>query len=171
MNDKILELFQALFGKMLEWIIGPFADLETFVSLIYGSNDKYYGIFNEEQFGVVAQGMAVMQSIAVGIILISIIMAGMRISSSGINPSNRTSTFEYFKDLVIVALLFFNLSTIFELMFTVNSLFVTSFASAKDILEGGIAKQVETFVSKGVIGGLILGLCMLGLRSEERRVG
>lgn len=148
---------------MLEWIIGPFADLETFVELIYGGDEKYYGIFNEDQFGVVAQGMAIMQSISVAIILVSIIMAGMRISSSGINPSNRTYILEYMRDFLIVGLLFFNLSTVFEVMFNVNSWFVTSFASAKDIMEGGIAKQAESFVKQGVLGGLIIGLCMLGL--------
>lgn len=165
MNDKILDLFESLFGNMLEWIIGPFVDLYTWNELIYGKAGevKYFGVFNEAQWGVVAQGMAVMQSLSVGFILISIILAGMRISSAGINPSNRTYALEYFKDFIVVALLFFNLSTIFELIYSVNEMFVLSFSSAKEIMEGGIKEQVEPFIKQGVLGGLIIGLVMLGL--------
>ncbi|RHW35992.1 hypothetical protein D1B31_18055 [Neobacillus notoginsengisoli] len=165
MNDKIVSVFEALIAKVLGWFIGPFKDLDTFVDLIYGNikDAKYYGIFTEAQFGVIAQGMAVMQSLSVGIILISIVMAGMRIASSGINPSNRTYSLEYFKDFIIVALLFFNLSTIFELIFTVNSMFVSSFSSAKNIIDADIAKQAEAFSAQGVLGGLVIGLCLLGL--------
>ncbi|MEI2356263.1 hypothetical protein [Mesobacillus zeae] len=164
MNEKILKLFESLFDKMLDWFIGPFrGDLDTLHKLIYGGNEKYYGIFDEKQFGVVAQGMAVMQSITVAIILISIILAGMRIASSGINPSNRTYALEYFKDFIICALLFFNLSTIFELMFTVNSWFVTSFDSAKAVMDGDMFDKLEKFSDKGVLGTLVIGLVMLGL--------
>ncbi|MEH6988426.1 hypothetical protein [Cytobacillus firmus] len=165
MQDKIMDIFESLFEKMLEWILGPFKDLDTLKGLIYdtGKDEYYYGVFNEEQFGVIAQGMAVMQSLSVGFILVSIILAGMRISSSGINPSNRTYTFEYFKDFILVAILFFNLSTIFEIMYTVNEMFVSTFSSAKEIMDGDIAKQATTFLKQGVLGGLIIGLVLLGL--------
>lgn len=158
-----MELIQALIGKLLEWTIGPFVKLDTFNDLIYSNEEDYYGVFNEDQFGVVAQGMAVMQSISVVIILASIIVAGMRISSSGINPSNRNYTFEYFKDFALVALLFFNLSTIFEIIYDINDMFVSAFESSKNIMQGGIVEQTKTFVEQGVVGGLIIGLCMLGL--------
>lgn len=164
MQDKILELFKILFEKMWGWIYAPFkGDLDSLHTLIYKNEDKYYGIFNEDQFGVVAQGMAIMQSLAVGIILVSIIIAGMRISSAGINPSNRTSILEYFKDFIIVALLFFNLSTIFELIFAVNSMFVNGFASAKDMIDGDTLGKVDSFLDKGPIGGILIGLVLLGL--------
>lgn len=166
MNDKILDLFEALLDKLLGWFVGPFrGDLDTLHTLIYGSDngDLYYGIFDEKQFGVVAQGMAIMQSLSVGIILISIIIAGMRIASSGINPSNRTYSLEYFKDFVIVALLFFNLSTIFELMFTVNSMFVTSFDAVKTTMDGDVFDKMGSFSEKGPLGALVIGLVVLGL--------
>ncbi|USK41597.1 conjugal transfer protein TraG N-terminal domain-containing protein (plasmid) [Cytobacillus firmus] len=165
MQDKIMDIFESLFEKMLEWILGPFKDLDTLKGLIYdtGKEEYYYGVFNEDQFGVIAQGMAVMQSLSVGFILVSIILAGMRISSSGINPSNRTYTFEYFKDFILVAILFFNLSTIFEIMYSVNEMFVSTFSSAKEVMDGDIAKQATTFLKQGVLGGLIIGLVLLGL--------
>ncbi|MGS2779904.1 hypothetical protein ACVBAX_21435 [Robertmurraya sp. GLU-23] len=164
MQDKILDLFKILFEKMWGWIYAPFkGDLDSLNTLIYKNEDKYYGIFSEEQFGVVAQGMAIMQSLSVGIILVSIIIAAMRISSSGINPSNRTSAIEYFKDFIIVALLFFNLSTIFELIFAVNSMFVNGFSSAKAMIDGNTLDKVNTFFDKGVLGGLIIGCILLGL--------
>ncbi|QCJ45497.1 hypothetical protein FAY30_26525 (plasmid) [Bacillus sp. S3] len=166
MKDKILELFEDLIEKFLGWFVGPFrGDLDTLHTLIYGSDkrDLYYGIFDEKQFGVVAQGMAVMQSLSVGIILISIILAGMRIASSGINPSNRTYSLEYFKDFVIVALLFFNLSTIFEFMFTVNSMFVTTFDAAKTTMDGDVFDKMGAFTEKGPLGALVIGLVLLGL--------
>lgn len=164
MNDKIIALFETIFDKMLGWFIGPFrGNLDSLNTLIYKNEDLYYGIFDEKQFGVVAQGMAVMQSISVGIILISIIMAGMRVSSAGINPANRTSAIEYFKDFVIVALLFFNLSTIYGLIFDVNSMFVSAFSSAKDIIGGDLMDKAGNFMEKGPLGGLVIGLIMLGL--------
>jgi hypothetical protein len=166
LNDKILGLFEELFSTIWQWIIGPFKDLKSLSTLIYGdpNNGLVYGIFKTETFNnVIAPGMAAMQTLSASIILISIIMAGMKISSTGINPANRTYAIEYFKDLLIMGLLFFNLGTLFDLIFTVNSVFVNAFASGKELMDMDQLTDISTFQKNGVLGGLIIGLCLLGL--------
>ncbi|KZE68005.1 hypothetical protein AWM68_17695 [Fictibacillus phosphorivorans] len=165
-DDKIVDLIEMLLDKVIGWVVGPFrGNLDTLHTLIYGdgSTDLFYGVFDVKQFTVVSSGMALMQSISVGIILISIILAGMRISSAGINPANRTASFEYFKDFIVVVLLFFNLNVIFEVLYTVNSWFVLSFDSAKAITDGDIFDKTIDGAEKGPLGTLMIWLVLLGL--------
>jgi len=168
LDDKILDLFKSLFEKMLDWFVGPFqGELKSLKELIFQANMNdtalYYGVFDAKQWEVVKYGMAIIQSLSVGIILVSIIIVGMRISSAGINPSNRTAAIEYLKDFLIVGILFFNLSTLFELIFTVNSIFVTAFQTSNDFMNGNILEQLNPYSQKGPLGTLVIGLIMLGL--------
>lgn len=159
-----MDLFQTLFGKIWEWLLGPFKDLRGFKELIYGKDgdtDLAYGIFTLDEINnIYVPGMNAFVAIAVTAILVGIVFAGMKIASSGINPSNRTYVIEFFKDLVIVALVFFNLSTLYHIIFGVNYTIVELFAGTDKEL---IDMKDELDTSKGVLGELIIQLALLGL--------
>ncbi|MFT9496928.1 MULTISPECIES: hypothetical protein [Bacillota] len=164
LNDKIMDLFQALFGKIWEWLLGPFKDLRGFKELIYGKDgdtNLAYGIFTSDEISkIYTPGLNAFVALAVTAILVGIVIAGMRISSSGINPSNRTYVIEFFKDLLIVGILLFNLSTLYHVIFGLNYTIVNLFAGVdKELID--MKDSLDT--SKGVLGELIIQLSLLGL--------
>ncbi|PGT80578.1 hypothetical protein [Bacillus sp. AFS040349] len=164
-DDKIADLFKGLFPDIYEWIVKPFADLKTFPSLIYGKDGEdhlAFGTFTlEEMQNIYQPGMNAFVIIAVTGFLIAIIMAGMKISSAGINPSNRTYVIEFFKDLAIVAILFWNLSNLYTLIFGLNYTIVELFASVKEDSLAEMAYKLEP--GDDILGLIIINLCLLGL--------
>lgn len=160
----MMGLFQKLFGWLWEWLLGPFKDLRGFRELIFGKDkdvDLAYGIFTQSDINnIYMPGMNAFVAIAVTVILVGIVIAGMRISSAGINPSNRTYFFEFFKDLIIVTILLFNLSTLYHFIFGINYTIINVFASAdKELID--LKDKLDT--SKGVLGELLIQLTLLGL--------
>lgn len=159
-----MKLFQKLFGWLWEWLLGPFKELRGFKELIFGKDkdaDLAYGIFTQSDIEkIYMPGMNAFVAIAVTVILVGIVIAGMRISSSGINPSNRTYVFEFIKDLAIVTILLFNLSTLYFALFGINYSIINVFAGAnKELID--LKDTLDT--DKGVLGELIIQLTLLGL--------
>ena len=110
----------------LGWIIGPFR-LDTFGELIYGTEGEtlVYGVFTVDEINKIYVPGATAMFYFVGFaLLIGIIMAGMKVSSTGINPSNRTYVIEFFKDLLIVGIILFNLEHIYQILFSINNAIV-----------------------------------------------
>lgn len=159
-----MELFQTLFGKIWEWLISPFKDLRSFNDLIFGKSDDsnlIYGIFSSKEINdIYTPGFNVFMALSAIAILIGILIYGMKISSTTINPSNRTAIIEFFKDLLIVGLVLFNLDTIYGVIFGANYSIIDFFsAENKKLID--IKDSLDT--SNGVIGQLIIQLCLLGL--------
>lgn len=164
LGDKLAALFESLFGKLWEWIVTPFKDLPTFKNLIFGRDrdgDLAYGIFKTDEItNIFGPGVNVFMILAIFAILIGIILGGMKVSSTGINPSNRTYVLDFFKDLIIVGLVLFNLDTLYYIIFGLNYSIINVFGSAHEELFE-LKDSIET--GKGVIGWLIINLCLLGL--------
>ncbi|MGG1594749.1 hypothetical protein [Terribacillus saccharophilus] len=166
MLDGILEIFKTLFPTMYTWTIAPFLELRTIKGLIYGRDgdvDLAFGIFQEEELtNIYTPGMNMFVVLAVSALLIAIALGGMKISSSGINPSNRTYAIEFMKDLAIVGIVFFNLSTLYTIIFGINYTIVELFAGGGNNAE---IMEVKESIPAGedVIGQIIIGLCLLGL--------
>ncbi|WP_269919613.1 hypothetical protein [Caldifermentibacillus hisashii] len=164
LGDKLGALFESLFGDMWEWIVTPFKNLPTFKNLIFGRDgdgDLAYGIFKTDEItNIFGPGVKVFMTLAIFAILIGIILGGMKVSSTGINPSNRTYVLDFFKDLIIVGLVLFNLDTLYYIMFGLNYSIINVFGAAHEELFE-LKDSIET--GKGVIGWLIINLCLLGL--------
>jgi trimeric autotransporter adhesin len=164
LNDKIMDLFESLFGWIWKWLLGPFEDLRGFKELIFGNDGDEklpFGIFTTKEIeNIYMPGMNAFVALAVSTILIGIVISAMRISSAGINPSNRTYVIEFFKDLIIVALVLFNLSTLYHIILAVNYTIVNVFAAADKEL---IDLKEDLDASKGILGELIIQLALLGL--------
>ncbi|KAA6446990.1 type IV secretion system protein [Bacillus swezeyi] len=162
---KIGEVIQGLIASVWAWIIGPFKDLRTFEDLIYGKDKDEslaFGIFTDKELtGIFGPGVTAITILSITAILIGIIIWGMRISQSGINPSSRTRNIEFFLDLIIVALLFWNLPALYELLFGVNYTIVGLFDAAKDGELIKISDEIKN--NNDVLGNLIIQLCLLGL--------
>ncbi|OUM91091.1 type IV secretion system protein [Parageobacillus thermoglucosidasius] len=171
--DKIMDIFEALFNTLLGWIIGPFDDLNGIGELIYGRDgdqELAYGIFTLDEIEkIYLPGMNIFVALSVTGILVGIVIAGMRVSSAGINPSNRTIIIEFFKDLIVVGLVFFNLSTLYHVIFAINYTIVNAFKAgvkeqnSYDGLVDWVTGMFDSFADKGVLGGLFIALILLGL--------
>ncbi|MFB1100409.1 hypothetical protein [Terribacillus sp. JSM ZJ617] len=166
MLDGITDIVNSLISTMYTWLIAPFLELRTFKSLIFGKEedvDLAFGIFKEEELtNIYTPGMNMFVVLAVSALLIAIVMGGMKISSSGINPSNRLYAIQFMKDLAVVGILFFNLATLYTIVFTVNYTIVELFAGGGDNAE--IAKVKESVEGgEDIIGQIIIALCLLGL--------
>ncbi len=158
---------------MFEWIVAPFSNLRGIHGWIYGRDgdtELAYGIFTREEiFDIYQPGMNVFVAMAVTGILIGIVFGGMKIGSAGINPANRTFVFAFMKDLAIVAILFFNLSTLYTIVFGINYTIVNAFkADSEGFFEmpttwDELMELSEISSSNGVIGFLLIGLVLLGL--------
>lgn len=163
LNSKLTSFFESLFQKMWEWIVGPFKDLPTFKNLIFGRDgdeDLAYGIFETKELtDIFGPGLQAFYVLAIFTILIGIILGGMKISSTGINPSNRTYVLDLFKDLIIVGLVLFNLDTLYYVLFGVNYSIVNLFASTQEEL----FEVKDHLDSGGVLGMLFISICLLGL--------
>lgn len=163
MMNKLSEIMADLFAKMGDMFAEPFKKIPTLHNLIYGGDeDLAFLTFTEKEItNVYVPGMNMFIAVAVCVILISIVIAGMKISTSGINPANRNFILDYFKELTIVALLFANIYTIYSLLFLTNQSIVNLFNSESDLLN--LKDTVEITASNGVLGMLAIQLIKIGL--------
>lgn len=164
-GDKLADVFNPLFSVIYAWIVKPFLELKLFKTLIYGSSEDEDLVFNtftpDEIEKIVKPGMDVIMILAVFLLLIAIVLAGMKMSSVAINPANRTYIIEFFKDFAIVAILLLNLPTLYSLIFGVNDAIISVFSVAH---EDALMEMKETIEpGDDVLGQMIIQLCLLGL--------
>ncbi|QJX65017.1 hypothetical protein HLK66_25340 (plasmid) [Niallia circulans] len=162
--NKIQELISSLFSAMGDWIASPFKSLPTLKNLIFGGDENLaFLTFTENEITkVYTPGMNIFTALAVTALLISIIMAAMKISSTSINPSNRTYVIEYFKELLLVSVLFANLYSIYAILFLTNQAIVGLFGSDVDLLNLKNAIEMSKYPG-GVLGVLAITIVKVGL--------
>src|SRR5690606_13372292 len=164
LGEKINDLIANLFSAIYEWIIKPFLGLHSFKDLIFGKDgDKSlaFGIFTTDELNnIYLPGMNTFMILSGFAILIAIVMGGMKIASAGINPSNRTYSIEFFKDLGIVTILIFNLETLYTLIFGLNYSIISLFGNQ----HAELTEVKQTLgPTDGIIGDIIINLALLGL--------
>jgi len=149
---------------MGDWIASPFKSLPTLKNLIFGGDENLaFLTFTENEITkVYTPGMNIFTALAVTALLISIIMAAMKISSTSINPSNRTYVIEYFKELLLVSVLFANLYSIYAILFLTNQAIVGLFGSDVDLLNLKNAIEMSKYPG-GVLGVLAITIVKVGL--------
>lgn len=160
-----MEILNDVFSWLYESLIEPFLILHSFQSLIFGEGrreDLVYTTFTATEItDIYEPGVTIMASVAGFFIVASIAIAGMRISSTAINPASRTYYIEFMKDLAIVAIIFFNIDFLYNAIFTLNSGIVNLFANAHNEATG--ISILEKLSGSGIIGGIIIGIIMLFL--------
>jgi hypothetical protein len=87
-------------------------------------------------------------------------VAGMRISSTAINPASRTYYIEFLKDLAIVTVVFFNLDFLYDFIFMINSSIVDIFYESR---EGAGLDFITSVSGNGIIGAIVVGIIVLFL--------
>ncbi|MFD1609770.1 hypothetical protein [Oceanobacillus luteolus] len=163
-SDNLMNILNDIFSWLYESLIEPFLFLHSFQNLIFGegrTEDLIHKTFTSTEItGVFQPGSTLIASIAGFFILAAIVVAGMRIGSTAINPASRTYYIEFFKDLAIVAIVFFNLDFLYDFIFTINNGIVNIFASGYE--DAGL--DLLTSVSgNGIIGSIIVGIIILFL--------
>lgn len=163
-GDKIVSIIASLIAKLWEWFYYPFRDLHSFKSLIYGKSGDVnlaFGIFSSNEIKYIYEpGIEITSVLGAIAIIIGIIFYGMRFASNGVNPSNRTQFLEFLKDIIIVGILFANLSFFYQLILSVNYSIVDLFNNSnKELIE--LKNTIDD--GPGVLGNLVINLCLLGL--------
>ncbi|KOO48177.1 glycine zipper family protein [Priestia koreensis] len=163
--DKFIGVMGDLFASIFSWIIAPFTKLSSIKDLIFGRADStnvFYTFSQKELEAIYTPGIYIMTTLAAFAVLAGIIIWGMKISSSGINPSTRSSFIEFVKDLAIVAIVLANLGELYAILFQINGGIVDVFSAAYDSKIKDMAKSI-TNEHNDVIGQLIINLTLLGL--------
>lgn len=165
--DKINDILEAIFIWMWESLSGPFdGNVFSLKELVFGrtkDGDLVWGTFQPtdltEAFTPLYYSVATLS----GFVLVAfIVIHGMRITSSGLNPNQRNEMIKFFYDLLIIMFVLLNLTTFYDLLFQMNQgvvgLFNGSYESNLDNM-----KDAEMDSFGGVIGWLLVQLVLLGL--------
>ncbi|MFC0273742.1 hypothetical protein ACFFIX_20355 [Metabacillus herbersteinensis] len=166
MGDKLGDILKFVFADVYLWIIKPLQDIKMFETLIYGKDGEdflVFGVFTSEEMEKIFQpGLTYFTAVAIATILIGVMFGGMKISSVGINPSNRTYAIEFMKDLAIVAIVLFNLPTLYMCLFGINYMITDLFnpKSTEALIE--FKKELDP-QNNDVLGQALIGLTLLGL--------
>lgn len=163
--DKAWEIVKGIFKGIWESIIGPFDDLHGLKTLVFNQYEdgaRVYGTFTESEItNAIAPGVQSMSYIVGFFLVLAIIFMGVKISNTGLNPSNRTAFIEFIRDWIIVILALANLGFLYETIFMFNEAIV-------GIINGEVINNLEDKLSpdiddSGLLGWIIIGLFMLGL--------
>ncbi|WP_209124394.1 hypothetical protein [Alkalihalobacillus sp. BA299] len=165
--NKILDIFKEVFEQLYKWLVEPFTDIHTLRDLIFGQDGTEEYVFKtfkeNEILNVYVPGVATTTSIAAVFILVGIVLAGIRLGSSGLNPSNRTTLLEFLKDIFIVGIVVANIGTLYEIIFKVNGAIVNVFAGTEDSLADFTTMIESNGAVDGFLGWIVIQLVLLGL--------
>ncbi|MCM3317928.1 type IV secretion system protein, partial [Rummeliibacillus stabekisii] len=164
LGEKIWDIFESLAESALNSFL-KFFEIDTLKSLVFGRpntrTELVWATFQENEltqaFSPIFNTMTTIAGFA---LVIFIIFAGMRFSSSSLMASRRNEFFESAKDLIFVVLLLYNLPLIYDLLFEINSAFLNIFSSAYDSPLGEFKKSYK---KNGILGWIVIQLVLLGL--------
>lgn len=172
-GEKILAIFESLITFIYKSFIEPFTGLSSLKDLVYGQNKDdgetlIWSTFHDTDLTNAFSPMYLMILTLAGSFFIAfIVFGGMRISSSHFNASRRNEVIEFTKDLVLVGMMLYFLPTLYEILFQINDLIISLFASTHDSQLDTIQEQMDLdnkeSTLKGVIGKIAINLVLLGL--------
>lgn len=161
--NQILNIVEDIFKWFFEVIFKPFEDLHPLRDLIFGRNgtEEYLWLTfkDTEIINVYSPVIDVMTSLAAIFVVAGIVISGMRISKSGLNPSNRTTVIEFLKDIFIVGIAIANIGSFYQFLFFINMSLVEIFSSAEDTI---YSLKLDV-TGESALGFLIVELVLLGL--------
>lgn len=169
--DKLLAIFETIIKWIFGSLIEPFLDLSSLKSLVFGRNDDdgslVWATFNASELTDGLGPLYYTMSVLAGFFFVGFIaLYGTRIAGATLNPSKRLETIELLKDAVFVGLVFLNLPTIYDLIFSVNGSIVNLFSSAYESESMSAMDQLGEFEDEntpGLIGMIMVQLVLLGL--------
>jgi trimeric autotransporter adhesin len=163
--EKAWDIVQGVFKGMWESISEPFDELHGLKTLVfnqYDSGEKIYGTFSEAEItNAIAPGVQSMSYIVGFFLVLGIVFMGVKISNTGLNPSNRTMFLEFVRDWVIVVLALANIGFLYEMIFMFNEAIVGIVNG--EVIEKLDDKLMPDIEDSGLLGWIIVGLFMLGL--------
>ncbi|WP_028393963.1 type IV secretion system protein [Bacillus cihuensis] len=165
-SDKLIEIFESIIKFLFDSLIEPFTGLSLLKDLVYGKSEKgelVWGTFRPSDLTDGLSPLYYTMLTLTGFLIVSlIVIAGMRIAGAPLNPSRRNETIEFFKDLLLVGIVLFNLPTLYDLLFTINQSVTNLFGGA---YESNLDKLNEerSEETSGVIGYIFIQLILVGL--------
>lgn len=162
-KDKAWKVVEGILQGFWETLIKPFEAIPTFFRLVYGGKEDnlVYNTFTPHDIvGVISPGIGNL-TVLIGFILVFAMVRGAtKLSSTGINPSNRTYVMEFARDWIFVILILGNLSLLYDILFTLNKGIIEFFKSNMELTNKDIYPPLEP---GSIIAGIFARLVMLGV--------
>lgn len=168
LGDKIYDIFESLAQSALDSLM-HFFQMDTLKDLVFGhAGGKHstlvWSTFKPKEltnaFSPIFNTMTTLAGFA---LVIFIIFAGMRFSSSSLMANRRNEFFESAKDLIFVVLLLFNLPNLYDVLFNINDLLINLFSDAYDSKLGEFDDDNDDDKDKGLLGWIVAQLVLIGL--------
>lgn len=165
-SEKLIEIFESIIQWLFDSLIEPFTGLGSLKDLVFGKvneGDLAWGTFKASDLTDALNPLFYTMATLAGFFIVAfIVIYGIRISGAPLNPHRRSETIELLKDLLIVGIVFVNLPTFYDLLFSVNMGIVNLFNGAYESnLDSLNEKRSEE--ASGVIGYIFIQLVLLGL--------
>lgn len=167
-GEKFFDIIVALFRSIFDTLMAPFKDLRSLEDLIYGiggdGKDLLYNTFTAAEIeNVIVPGVSTLSFLVGFFLILGIIVSGTKLSTSAMNPANRTSMIEMLRDWILVAIVLWNIGFLYEMMFTFNKFIVEVFSSSyKTDLNETIGPKLtgDSFFGWALVMIVIVGLAI-----------
>lgn len=164
--EKLIAIFENIVKWIFESLLEPFLGLSQLKDLVFGKTKEgnlVWGTFHSsdltDALGPLMNSMYVLSGF---FIVAFIVLYGMRISAAPLNPQKRNEMLELFKDLLVIGVVFMNLPTLYDLLFTINNAIVGLFNGAYESQLDSLSEEKEEDAA-GLIGFIFIQLVLLGL--------
>lgn len=135
-QEVIWDAVESIISILISTLTKPIFDTTaSLYDLVYGvPGEKNYGILTAEEItNAYAPSFTIMFRLAAFFVLIAIVLSAYKTSGMAISPSNRTQVIEFWKDLLIISIVLFNLEFFYSMFFEFNDNLVKFFeASVKE---------------------------------------
>lgn len=159
-KEKAWKIVENIFQGAWDTLIKPFEMIPTFYRLVFGYKDDtlVYNTFAPHDItNIISPGVGNLTVIIGFIFVIAMIRGGMKVSSTGINPSNRTYFMEFVRDWVFVMLILGNISLLYDLLFTMNKGLIDFFKTSMELTGKDIYPPLkEGAILSGIFARLVL---------------
>lgn len=129
-----------------------------------GMSDKIYGLFTRDELtSLIKPGVDGMQSICALLLLLGVIYYGVRLSRQGSNERLRSENMSMLFTLVFSMFLLHNIWSLYDMMFLLNNVIVSTFRGMAFSKLGGADFTTGAEDTSSAILALVLSIMMVGL--------
>lgn len=169
-TDKLLAIIISIFEAFYRSFIEPFTDLSSLKDLVFGKNNEgesIWATFSEKDISLGLSPIYNTMLILAFILMVAfIVLFGMRLSSSTINPAKRIEAMQMASSLVLVGIGINYLPALYDILFAINAslieLFASNYDSTLDELEKAQAFETDGSATD-TIGRIAISLVLIGL--------
>lgn len=166
-EDKIVSIISKLIEIIFDWILEPFLGISSLQQLVFGKNDDGKLIWNTFTELELVNGLGPMYNSLLAlslVILVGILVnTGVNTARYRLTPQGRTELTQSILMLFLIGFLLRYLPALYDLLFTINGIFVDFFASSYDETKDKIIPDMVDSLIEEAVGQILIELVLVGL--------